>query len=336
MPLKDKVLLKVTEDGREYYLCPPTKVKPPDKNHPEPWQEHPKPWIGWRIPDIREGFRAKPGYKFVGADYSQIEVRIMAFLSKDAWLISALNSGKDIHCYTATDVYGTKQVPPVSYDQIYYAYKHEEDPNHKLYTKWRADVKTTTFGVPYGAGPNRVSAMTGLTHDEAVKLIADFFKNAWQLKKWLDEQEAQALHYGFTKSLRGRKRFYRRPDQRKELDPRRTPQEREEAKKKRQEIESQIRRWAGNQPIQTSCVDLLKPAMVKFYLALRNGDWKAKPLWDTHVVLSIHDEIISQCLEAGAEEIKALLEKCMQEVYEEIIFGIKNKVDANIADYWKK
>ena len=45
----------------------------------------------------------------------------------------ALNSGKDIHCYTATDVYGTKQVPPVSYDQIYYAYKHEEDPNHKLY-----------------------------------------------------------------------------------------------------------------------------------------------------------------------------------------------------------
>ncbi len=83
---------------------------------------------------------------FIGGGFlshnSQIEVRIMAWESKDEWLMTALNSGKDIHCYMAADVH------KIPYDDFYKIYK---DPNHSLHNKyygWRSEIKTTTFGVP--------------------------------------------------------------------------------------------------------------------------------------------------------------------------------------------
>lgn len=336
MPLTEKILLEIDAAGREYYLCPPSKVHPPDDKHPEPWQEHPKPWVGWRLPDIREGFRARPGYKIVGADYSQAEVKLMAELAGDKWLTQALNSGKDIHCYTATDVYGKHQSPPVTYEEIYSAYKNEDDPNHIQFTKWRSNVKTTTFGVPYGAGAKRISAMTGLPEEDAQSLRDEFFRNAKELAIWLEKQGDQAMRLGWTKSVRGRRRFYHRPNMRAEMDMRQSYEYREAAKKKRIGQEKQIRRWAGNQPIQTSCVDLLKPAMVKIYKALRGGDITAKPIYDARIILSVHDEIVLEVRADQAEEVAGIVKFCMQESYDEVIKTIKNKVDVSIADYWKK
>jgi len=151
LTITDKVLIG-TVGRREFYLVPAdVKLQKADAEHPQPWLKHPVPWIAWRFPDIREGFRARPGYNLVGADYSQAEIKLMAELSGDKKLADVLNSGKDIHCSTAADVY--KNEVDITgfenaYDAIYYAYKHEDSVNHDQYAKWRSDVKTTTFGVP--------------------------------------------------------------------------------------------------------------------------------------------------------------------------------------------
>lgn len=339
--IKDKVLLGIEPNGNEYYLCPPSKLQKADENHPEPWREHPTPWIAWRFPDIRDGFRARPGYKLIGADYSQAEIKLMAEMSGDPWLTEALNSGKDIHCYTAAGVYKNEiDITGFAdaYEAMYYAYKHDDSPYHDDYSKKRSNVKTTTFGVPYGAGPGRIAEMTGLDFDVAEALINVFFSNARVLKAWLDKQFALAITKGYTESIGGRKRFYDLYDEERlaffaRHDRSKRYREMKEAK---EELEFRIRRCAGNQPIQTSCVDLLKPAMIRIYLALRGGRWEGPLLYDAHIVLSVHDEIVIEAIESQAEEVKVIVERCMQESYDEIVHNIINKVDVTIADYWKK
>lgn len=111
-------------DGKEYY-----------------WDIQDRQLV-WRVPDIREAVVAEPGYKILCSDYSQIEVRIMAFMSQDPWLISALNSGRDIHCHMASEVYG------IPYQLLYDAYNNKEHPQHKKFSTLRSNIKTCTFGIP--------------------------------------------------------------------------------------------------------------------------------------------------------------------------------------------
>ncbi len=110
--------------GREYWLGDDNKT------------------ILWRVPEIREAICAKPGYTIVSADYSQIEVKIMAFLSQDDWLIQAITSGKDIHCYMASEMFG------VDYDLINKARKDKAHPKHSEMSALRSAVKCITFGLP--------------------------------------------------------------------------------------------------------------------------------------------------------------------------------------------
>jgi DNA polymerase I-like protein with 3'-5' exonuclease and polymerase domains len=302
--------------GKEYYLFPADNKQP-------------KPYVQWRVPTTKEAFRATLGRQMLTADYSQIEVRIMAALSRDPWLTAAINSGKDIHCYMASDVYG------IPYDEFYEAWKDDKHPKHDDYSKLRTNIKGTSFGVPYGAGAECVSNNTGLPLGAASDLITRFFSKARILKTWLDRQRAGARCFGYSSSLKGRKRFYRTPTMRAECDAK-TLEKRAEAKKVREERESKIEREAGNQPIQASCVDLLKPAMVKIYLALRGGSWTGELIYDAHVILTVHDEIVVEAREDQAQDVAKLMEGCMQEAYTDIITTVSNKVDVTIADYWKK
>lgn len=304
-----------TQNGKEFFLCPA------DKSHPEPY-------LVWRVPDIREGIRARPGWKILGADYSQIEVRIMAWESQDNWLITALNSGKDIHCYMAADVH------KINYDDFYYAYKHEDHPLYHKYYGWRSEIKTTTFGVPYGAGAKQVAKQINstrkpndpdppFTEEQAELLIEDYFSKAIGLGKWLDVRAAWAIKYGESKSIGGHYRFYQLP---------------KEGKKDFNERISQIKRWSGNHPIQAGCADMLKMAVGKIYLDLRGGKSSGPLLYDAHFLLFVHDELVLTCKEEQVEEVKAIMIKNMQWAYDKLI-GLKNiihKTDVAVADYWKK
>jgi hypothetical protein len=221
--------------------------------------------IEWRIPDIREAIRAERGCKLLSADYSQIEIKLMAHLSGDPWLKSAINSGKDIHCYLCTDAFGAEM--DFDYDLIYTAYKDKSHPRNLELTTLRADFKVVVFGVPYGAGPPRVAFMTGKSVEEAASLIDRFFSRANVLKIWLDQEGAQAVRYGFTTSPRGRKRFYVRPAA---DDP------------KAHEILAQIQRWAGNHPIQCLAAGSRIFEQQIGYVPIESLVDKVVTIWDGH------------------------------------------------------
>ena len=197
-------------------------------------------------------------------------------------------------------------------------------------------IKGTTFGVPYGAGAECVASNTGLSFEAASNLITRFFAKAKVLKLWLDGQRAQALSSGYTKSLRGRRRFYRLFNKQHIVSAGNIA-ERVKWKDIEKEENAQIKRWAGNQPIQTSCVDLLKLAMVKIHLALRGGSWTGKLLYDAHIILTVHDEIVMEARENQAEAVAKIMAACMLEAYNEIIKSVTHgPVDVTIANYWKK
>jgi len=96
----------------------------------------------WKVPEIREIICPPPGYVMISADYSQIEVKLMAFLSRDPFLITAINSGKDIHSFMASEVLG------VDYDLIVEARKDKNHPRHLEMSNLRSATKCVTFGLP--------------------------------------------------------------------------------------------------------------------------------------------------------------------------------------------
>jgi DNA polymerase-1 len=267
----------------------------------------------WRVPDIREAIRAELGYMILSADFSQIEIRIMAFLSQDLGLIAALNSGKDIHSYISTDIFGQKL--NFDYELITEAKKDEKHPRHKELSELRSKTKTTVFGTPYGAGPDKIALMTGMSVEDAAEFIESYLNKYPKLKQWLKNQGDMALYNGYTQSIGGRKRFYDIP----EIDH-----------PEYNRWVSQIRRWASNQPIQASCADILKVAMALIYKKVRelklSGRFK----------LTIHDEIVMQWLESEVAQGKQIMHDCMQEAYSKYISGIINPVDVQAGNIWLK
>lgn len=288
----------------------------------------------WRVPELRECICAPEGYKVLAADYSQIEVKLMAFLSEDQGLIKALNardaSGNptDIHCYISTMVYGEKL--GFTYDEMITVIKEKapggkKHPRYEEFKRMRSNIKTTTFGVPYGSSAKGVATRCGITEEEAQQVIDDFFKQFPRLKVWLEEQGNHALRYGYTETPYGRKRFYDVPSltnvNTEEYDA---------------EIQ-QIRRQAGNHPIQAASADMLKDALRKIYAAVRGGKTNDPPMYGARIILVLHDEIVMTCKTEHIEAVKAIMKKCMDEAYMGIIGdAIPNVVDVAVEDSWEK
>jgi DNA polymerase I-like protein with 3'-5' exonuclease and polymerase domains len=181
-----------------------------------------------------------------------------------------------------------------------------------------------------------VANVTKLSEEDAAGLITRFFHKAQALKSWLDTQGALALAFGFTSTQRGRKRFYRLPTKQAETEAK-TAEERKEAKDARKEREAQIRRQACNQPIQSSCVDILKQALVKIYLALRGGSRTGKRLYDAYIMFTMHDEIVMRAREDQAEAVAKIMKDCMLEAYNDVIKSVTHgPLEVTISDYWEK
>lgn len=339
-------------EGKEYYLDLNQTIE--DEKGiviPNPSYQQ----VVWRVPDIREAIIAEPGFLILSADYAQIEVKLMAHLSRDPVLIAAINSGKDIHSFNATEVFGS--VKHFDYETLEIARKDKFHARYAELVKIRNDIKTVTFGVPYGAGKNKVALMTGMPADtdplhpeilSAGAFIEAFFAKFSVLGAWLEQSGSDAIKYGFSSSPRGRRRFYELPsDSAKE--------------KERDKIYSQIRRFAGNHPIQAGNVDMLKPAMYKIYKDLRDlglSDRQAR------ILFCVHDEVVTTCiLEDGLRRtpsgiiiplsefdvmpkedkkktvpgpVEHIMKHRMQESYDEIIPDIINRIDVGIGPAWEK
>jgi len=135
--------------------------------------------------EVRGGFIAKEGYKLIGIDYSQIELRLLAHFSGDEAMIHAFQAGKDIHKETALKLFG------------------EEEAAAK-----RGVAKSINFGLLYGMGPKRLSETIGITTKEAKSYIESYFATFPTIKNYLTSVAESAKKEGFVQTLLGRKRFF--------------------------------------------------------------------------------------------------------------------------------
>jgi DNA polymerase-1 len=134
---------------------------------------------------IREGFIARDGYKLVGIDYSQIELRLLAHYSKDEALLEAFNNDLDIHLQTAFKIFG------------------QEEANEK-----RGVAKSINFGLLYGMGSRKLADQLGISPKEAKQYIDSYFESFSTVKEYLQSIQDDAMEHGYVKTLTGRKRRF--------------------------------------------------------------------------------------------------------------------------------
>ena len=194
--------------------------------------------------EIRKAFIAPEGYKLIAADYSQIELRVIASLANDKKMIQYFKKGEDIHSRTAANVnkINIKDVTP----------------------QQRRSAKEVNFGVIYGLGSTGLAQRTGMTRAEAKEFIDAYFKLHPQIKNWLEDTKKIAGRDGFVETLLGRRRYL--PDIHSGV----------------QMIRASAERMAVNAPIQGTAADILKMAMIKIYKELPKISKKTKMLLTVH------------------------------------------------------
>jgi len=194
--------------------------------------------------EIRRGFVPQPGWKFVVADYSQIELRLMAHLSLDPAFIEAFRQGHDIHRQTAAIIFGV--------------------PIDLVSSEMRAQAKTINFGTIYGQGPFALSKQLSISQEEAKAFIAEYFRRFAGVRAFLDRQVGLARERGYVETLFGRRRYV------------------PETRDRNFNVRAFGERIAQNAPLQGSAADLIKIAMVRLHAALRDGGFSAGLLLQVH------------------------------------------------------
>lgn len=192
---------------------------------------------------IRRAFVARVGGLLIGADYSQIELRVMAHLSGDPQLIEAFTSGEDIHAATARRVFGVTG---------------ELDPG------LRARAKVVNFGVMYGMGARSLSQQMGISPTEAQEFIAHYFRVYARVREYLDDTVTEARRRGYVETLLGRRRWL--PGLESANGGERALAE----------------RVAINTPIQGTAADLMKLAMIRVHGTLARAHPSARLLLQVH------------------------------------------------------
>ncbi len=206
---------------------------------------------------IRRGFVARPGWVFMAADYSQVELRILAHVSQDEALIKAFRQDQDIHRTTAATVHGVKL--------------------EEVTSEQRRFAKAVNFGLIYGMGAYRLARDSDLTLAEANDFIETYFQRFPGIQIYLDSTKAQAWEKGFVETLFGRRRYF--------------PQLTGRNPKNNSPTTSRAEREAINHPIQGTAADIIKVAMLNLHEKLE-ANYRAKMLLQVHdeLILEVPEE----------------------------------------------
>ncbi|MEO8560480.1 MAG: DNA polymerase I [bacterium] len=208
--------------------------------------------------DIRRGFIPRKGWSFLAADYSQIELRLLAHLSGDPAFVQAFRSGGDIHRQTAALIFD------VSLDQVT--------------SEMRGRAKTINFATIYGQGPHALSRQLKITHAEAKEFIERYFERFQRVREYLDSMVEYARHHGYVETIFKRRRYV------------------PELRDRNFNIRAFGERTAANSPIQGSAADLIKIAMIRIHERLAAERLSARMLLQVHDELVF--EVPSQEIEA--------------------------------------
>lgn len=194
--------------------------------------------------EIRRGFVPRPGWKLLAADYSQIELRLLAHLSRDPNFVEAFNAGGDIHRQTAAIIFDV--------------------PVEKVTAEMRARAKTINFATIYGQGPHALSRQLGITHAEARDFIARYFERFSGVKRYLDSMVDFAREHGYVQTIFGRRRYI------------------PELRERNFSIRAFGERTAANSPIQGSAADLIKIAMIRIHDSFASEQLRSRMLLQVH------------------------------------------------------
>lgn len=250
---------------------------------------------------IRHAFVSEKSFKLVAFDYSQIELRIAAFLSNDKKLIEIFKKGEDVHTAVASAVFG------VSGD--------------KVHPDMRRKAKVINFGVMYGMGVSALKANLGgssagagqVSREDAQKFYNDYFATFSGLAKYLEDVRIEAKKKGYTETYFGRRRYFEGLNSRLPF------------------IRAAAERMAVNAPIQGTEADIVKLAMVKIDQFLK----KEKLEEDARLLLQVHDELV---YEIKADLVDTLIPK-IKAIMEGVIDpketrGVVCVADVSVGDDW--
>ena len=195
--------------------------------------------------EIRKAFIPRdPSRILVSADYSQIELRVVAAISGDPNMCEAFKLGKDIHTATAAKVYGVE----------------EADVTKEM----RYKAKSVNFGIIYGQGAFGLAENLGISRTEAKEIIDNYKKEFPNIQKYMDQQINQAKELGYVETLMGRKRWLR------------------DINSSNFTVRGFAERNAINSPIQGSAADMIKLAMIKIHKAMQAKTWESKMILQVH------------------------------------------------------
>lgn len=183
-------------------------------------------------------------YTLLAADYSQIELRIIAALSEESTMIEAFKNGEDIHASTASKVFNV--------------------PLQEVTREQRSNAKTVNFGIIYGVSAFGLSNQTDLSRAEAKELIETYYKTYPKLRKYINEQIEFARENGYVQTVLGRRRYLKDINGSNAI------------------VRGAAERNAVNAPIQGSAADIIKIAMIHIHKKLEEGNYKSKMLLQVH------------------------------------------------------
>ena len=218
--------------------------------------------------EIRKMFIPKPGYVLVDADYSQIELRVLAHIAKDTVMQEAFSAGMDIHTVTASQVFGV--------------------PAESVTPLQRRHAKAVNFGIVYGISEFSLAEDIGVTRYEAKEYIDSYLTNYSGVRAYMKDVVANAKRTGYTETLYGRKRYI------------------PELSSSNFNIRQGAERIALNTPIQGTAADLIKLAMIRVHKALQKDFPKATLILQVHdeLIIECPEDIASEVADRISKEME--------------------------------
>src|SRR3990170_984725 len=230
---------------------------------------------------FRSCFIATPGYKLITADYSQIELRIMAEVSEDPAFLKAFNEDLDLHSLTASQMFRV--------------------PLEKVNKDKRFQAKSINFGLMYGRGPVSLSNQIGLSVDESKKLLDVYFASYKKVKRWLDDVGRSAIRNGGVRTLGGRRRLFSLPDR---------------SHPDYDKLMSAIERQGKNMPIQGTSADITKYALAYIYKEITDRKSDAYLIHTVHdeIVAEAREDIVEEVAKVVENQMIRAGEKLLEKV----------------------
>lgn len=251
--------------------------------------------------ELRSCVVAPPGRALVIADYSQIELRILAHLSQDPRFLEAFRSGEDLHRSTAATMFG-KELATVT-------------------DRERKAAKTINFGLVYGQGPGALGRTLKIPEEEAKSLVGSYFASYPGIARWLREAAREGMATGETRTpVIRRRRLLTMPGAGlRDYDPRANPEHRQQV--------GRAERQAKNTPIQSCSGDMMKIAMVGAHRRLPGS---------ARIIMTVHDELVVEVDLEEAAATLATLEVEMRAAGEYLIPSVPVAVSGGISGHWEK